>query len=94
VELFQRIEQLIGKKLPLYKTEEEEVMQLTERVNEAQKFAAMVNLFINKAFRFVMASVQSELPYTKTTMAVNLSKLFRNEDCCLEHEFRCGFRLT
>ncbi|XP_062589717.1 uncharacterized protein LOC134251342 [Saccostrea cucullata] len=41
VELYQRIEHLIGKKLPLYKTEEEEVMQLMERVTEAQRFAKM-----------------------------------------------------
>ncbi|XP_071962702.1 probable ATP-dependent RNA helicase DDX47 [Antedon mediterranea] len=39
VELYQRIEQLIGKKLPLFKTEEEEVMMLMERVNEAQRYA-------------------------------------------------------
>ncbi|KAF6028725.1 DDX47 [Bugula neritina] len=41
VELFQRIEHLIGKKLPQFKTEEEEVMQLQERVAEAQRLAAM-----------------------------------------------------
>ncbi|KXJ11593.1 probable ATP-dependent RNA helicase DDX47 [Exaiptasia diaphana] len=41
VELFQRIEQLIGKKLPLYPTVEEEVMLLNERVTEAQRFARM-----------------------------------------------------
>ncbi|XP_045772655.1 probable ATP-dependent RNA helicase DDX47 [Maniola jurtina] len=37
VELYQRIEQLIGKQLPLYKTEENEVMVLQERVAEAQR---------------------------------------------------------
>ena len=42
MELFQRIEHLIGKKLPLYKTEEEEVMMLMERVTEAQRYARMV----------------------------------------------------
>ncbi|CAH0564646.1 unnamed protein product [Brassicogethes aeneus] len=41
VELYQRIEQLIGKKLPLYKTEEEEVMVLQERVAESQRMAKM-----------------------------------------------------
>lgn len=41
VELYQRIEHLIEKKLPLYKTEEEEVMVLTERVSEAQRFAKL-----------------------------------------------------
>lgn len=41
VELYQRIEHLISKKLPLYKTEEEEVMQLMERVTEAQRYAKM-----------------------------------------------------
>ena len=44
VELYQRIEHLIGKKLPLYKTEEEEVMQLMERVTEAQRYAKMVSI--------------------------------------------------
>ncbi|XP_060705269.1 probable ATP-dependent RNA helicase DDX47 [Hemiscyllium ocellatum] len=41
VELFQRIEHLIGKKLPAFPTEEEEVMLLVERVSEAQRFARM-----------------------------------------------------
>jgi ATP-dependent RNA helicase DDX47/RRP3 len=39
VELYQRIEHLIEKKLPLYKTVEEDVMALQERVSEAQRFA-------------------------------------------------------
>lgn len=37
VELYQRIEQLIGKKLTLYKTEEDDVMLLQERVSEAER---------------------------------------------------------
>ncbi|KAK7506376.1 hypothetical protein BaRGS_00002488 [Batillaria attramentaria] len=41
VELYQRIEHLIGKKLPLYQTEEQDVMQLMERVGEAQRIAKM-----------------------------------------------------
>ncbi|KAM4635037.1 putative ATP-dependent RNA helicase DDX47 [Polymixia lowei] len=41
VELFQRIETLIGKKLPAFPTEEEEVMMLVERVSEAQRFARL-----------------------------------------------------
>uniref|UniRef100_A0A8C0U7H9 RNA helicase n=1 Tax=Cyanistes caeruleus TaxID=156563 RepID=A0A8C0U7H9_CYACU len=41
VELFQRIEHLIGKKLPAFPMQEEEVMMLTERVAEAQRFARM-----------------------------------------------------
>merc|ERR1712037_335574 len=39
VELFQRIEQLLGKKLPLYPSVEEEVMLLGERVAEASRIA-------------------------------------------------------
>jgi ATP-dependent RNA helicase DDX47/RRP3 len=39
--LYQRIEQLIGKKLPLYPTVEEEVLCLMERVSEAQRMARM-----------------------------------------------------
>lgn len=42
VELYQRIEALIGKKLPLYPTAEEEVFGLMERVSEGQRFAKMV----------------------------------------------------
>ncbi|XP_065826999.1 probable ATP-dependent RNA helicase DDX47 isoform X2 [Oscarella lobularis] len=41
VELFQRIEQLIGKRLPKFPTTEEEVMALAERVAEAQRYAKM-----------------------------------------------------
>ena len=44
VELFQRIEHLIGKKLPAFPMQEEEVMMLTERVAEAQRFARMVGV--------------------------------------------------
>merc|ERR1719147_617847 len=39
VELYQRIEHLLGKKLPLYPTVEEEVMLLGERVAEALRLA-------------------------------------------------------
>ncbi|GLJ21318.1 hypothetical protein SUGI_0391850 [Cryptomeria japonica] len=41
VELYQRIEQLIGKKLPEFPSEQEEVLLLHERVNEAQRIATM-----------------------------------------------------
>lgn len=41
VELYQRIEQLISKQLPLYSTQEEEVMLLQERVAEAQRIVKM-----------------------------------------------------
>ncbi|KAK5640842.1 hypothetical protein RI129_009389 [Pyrocoelia pectoralis] len=41
VELYQRIEHLIGKQLPLYKIEEDEVMALQERVAESQRVAKM-----------------------------------------------------
>lgn len=47
VELYQRIEQLLGKKLPLFKCEEEEVLSLQERVSEAQRTSRMVCLYIN-----------------------------------------------
>lgn len=39
VELFLRIEQLIGKKLPGYTAEQEEVLMFLERVSEAQRLA-------------------------------------------------------
>nr|API61864.1 ATP-dependent RNA helicase [Locusta migratoria]QOS47372.1 DEAD-box DDX47 [Locusta migratoria] len=41
VELYQRIEHLIGKQLPLFKLQEDEVMMLQERVAEAQRMAKM-----------------------------------------------------
>ena len=47
VELYQRIEQLIGKQLPLYKTEESEVMVLQERVSEAQRLTKIVRINCN-----------------------------------------------
>ncbi|XP_073983148.1 probable ATP-dependent RNA helicase DDX47 isoform X1 [Rhodnius prolixus] len=39
IELYQRIEQLIDKKLPLYETHDEEVLSLEERVAEAKRTA-------------------------------------------------------
>ena len=39
IELYQRIEFLIGKQLPQYMTQEDEVMLLLERVNEADRQA-------------------------------------------------------
>ena len=44
VELYQRIEQLISKQLPLFPTEEDEVMSLQERVAEAQRIVKMVRI--------------------------------------------------
>uniref|UniRef100_A0A5S6QLL3 RNA helicase n=1 Tax=Trichuris muris TaxID=70415 RepID=A0A5S6QLL3_TRIMR len=41
VELYQRIEYLIGKQLPLYETEEPAVLSLLERVTEANRLARM-----------------------------------------------------
>jgi len=46
VELYQRIEQLISKQLPLFPTEEEEVMLLQERVSEAQRIVKMVKTIL------------------------------------------------
>ena len=43
VELYQRIEKLIGKKLPLHPMVDEEVMLLVERVTEAQRYAKIVS---------------------------------------------------
>ena len=44
VELFQRIEQLIGKKMEAFPAEQEEVSVMLERVNDAQRLATMVSL--------------------------------------------------
>ncbi len=50
MELYQRIEQLIGKRLPKFDVVEEEVMMLVERVTEAQRFAKMVSIISNSKF--------------------------------------------
>lgn len=52
VELFQRIEHLIGKKLPEYPTKEDEVMLMTERVTEALRIANFVSKMAIKWMRF------------------------------------------
>ncbi len=54
VELYQRIEHLIGKKLPLFETHEEEVMLLTERVTEAQRFAKSVSFLFKVLHLFML----------------------------------------
>jgi len=41
VELFQRIEKLIGQKMEVYPTDTDDVLVLLERVNEAQRIANM-----------------------------------------------------
>ena len=44
MEIYQRMEKMIGKTLPLYQSAEGEVSPtLMERVSEAQRFAKMVN---------------------------------------------------
>lgn len=48
----------MGKQLPLYKTEEDEVMVLMERVNEAQRQAKLVNNK-NKISNFLLFSNQN-----------------------------------
>ena len=68
VELYQRIEQLIGKKLPLHPTVEEEVMSLMERVAEAQRHAKMVGCY----------SLQARLHDIKTMPIAILLFIYRN----------------
>lgn len=49
VELYQRIEELLGEKLELHPCEESEVLQFLERVTEAQRSAAIeMKMFIQK----------------------------------------------
>jgi hypothetical protein len=52
--LYQRIEQLIGKRLPKFDVVEEEVMMLVERVTEAQRIAKMVSEFILFCSEFIL----------------------------------------
>lgn len=51
VELFQRIEQLIGKKLEEHPCEQSEAMQMLERVSEAQRMAINEMKTINESKR-------------------------------------------
>jgi len=55
--LYQRIEQLIGKKLPLYQVEDDEVMCLQERVAEAQRLAKMVNIVNLRVFKPILIKI-------------------------------------
>ena len=43
MEVYQRIEQLLGMKLDVYPTVKEEALVLEERVEEASRFAKMVS---------------------------------------------------
>ncbi|VDN53877.1 unnamed protein product [Dracunculus medinensis] len=58
VELYQRIENLIGKKLPLFETMENDVMLIVERVEEAQKAAKQIirDRFIDKYIAAIRTS--------------------------------------
>lgn len=44
VEVFQRIEVLLGYKLEVYPTEKEEALVLEERIAEAERFARLVSM--------------------------------------------------
>lgn len=65
MELFQRIEQLTGKKMPQFQTEEEEVMQLQERVAEAQRIAAQVLILFIKLKYMAMLGKMRVAPMAK-----------------------------
>lgn len=47
LEIYQRIEQAIGKKLPAFEVDSESVLLLQERVEEAQRLASLVRLAIS-----------------------------------------------
>jgi ATP-dependent RNA helicase DDX47/RRP3 len=53
LEWYIQIEKLIGKKLPEYPAEEDEVLSLLERVAEAKKLSAMVFLLCICSSRFI-----------------------------------------
>lgn len=74
VELFQRIESLIGKKLPAFPTQEEEVMMLVERVSEAQRFARLVSHFLNFKLNISHINLLLEKMYISITVIYNMVK--------------------
>ncbi len=61
VELYQRIEHLLGKQLPLYDVEESDVMALQERVLEAQRIAKMVPSYFRQYYPYVV-ELKAETP--------------------------------
>ena len=52
--MYKRIEELLGKQLALYATEEAEVMQLQERVAESQRFTRIVSLLFINVFALIV----------------------------------------
>jgi len=58
VELFLRIEQLLGHKIPVYEPNKDSVMVMMERVTEAQRIAKLVRTKIFCLLHFASNSVQ------------------------------------
>ncbi|XP_014240592.1 probable ATP-dependent RNA helicase DDX47 [Cimex lectularius] len=81
VELYQRIEQLIGKKLPLYDIRDEEVMCLEERVAEAKRTANgqakdLMELKTSKRKHGVDKSMEDD---TETSLGIR-KRLYKNQN--------------
>jgi len=53
VELFLRIEQLLGHKIPVYEPNKESVMVMMERVTEAQRIAKLVSPQVFQVLHFI-----------------------------------------
>ncbi|RKP14059.1 P-loop containing nucleoside triphosphate hydrolase protein, partial [Piptocephalis cylindrospora] len=66
LEIYQRIEQAIGKKLPAFHVDSESVLLLQERVEEAQRLAALVWVFCICACQGILYSPLSLSMYTGT----------------------------
>ena len=57
VELFLRIEQLLGHKIPVYEPNKDSVMVMMERVTEAQRIAKLVRSLIH-VFHFISSQIK------------------------------------
>jgi len=72
VELFLRIEQLLGHKIPVYEPNKESVMVMMERVTEAQRIAKLVRTcaFILFIIYFVSSSQLNQIKYELTVLVI------------------------
>ncbi|KAI2809495.1 putative ATP-dependent RNA helicase ddx47 [Blomia tropicalis] len=77
VELYQRIEHLIEKKLPLYETIDEEVMMLNERVLQAQRYAK--NEMMDAASSGIKKRKGQDESEDADDMKIKNKKIFKNK---------------
>ena len=85
VELYQRIEHLIEKKLPLYETIDEEVMMLNERVLQAQRYAK--NEMMDAASSGIKKRKGQDESEDADDMKIKNKKIFKNKKKAGKNKF-------